>query len=333
MSEAETTREEETVRRLLQEAGPRPALPEDEIESLKETARAEWRRRYGVRSISPRRFRPWMAVAAAALLAAAGLLWWGRTRPPAFAAAVASVERSSGVAHWEIGHPLPAGSELDTGTGSDKPGRIALRMAGGASVRLDAGTRVRLASPTVVELGRGAVYVDTGADAGRREEVAVRTPAGDFEGVGTQFEVRTDGEGGTARLRVREGRVRLARGREEVLTGVGEELVVRGDGGLVRSPIALYGPEWDWVLEAAPIPDIEGVKVRTFLGWISRETGWRVEFADQETAAAAESVVLHGSVAHLTPADAIGVVLSSAGLGHRVSDGTLLVFIPRKGRS
>jgi hypothetical protein len=333
MSEAETTREEETLRRLFQEAGPRPALPEDEIESLKETARAEWRRRYGVRRIPPRPFRPWMAVAAAALLAAAGLVWWGRTRPPAFAAAVASVERSSGAAPWEIGHALAAGSELETGTGSDKPGRIALRMAGGASVRLDAGTRIRLAAATVVELRRGAVYVDTGAEPGRAEEVAVRVPAGLFQGVGTQFEVRADGEEAAARLRVREGSVRLDRGRESVLTAVGGELVVRGDGALVRRPIALYGPEWDWVLETAPMPGIEGVKVRTFLGWISRETGWRVELADEETASAADSVVLHGSIAHLTPVEAAGAVLSSAGLGHRVSDGTLVVFVPRKGRS
>jgi hypothetical protein len=77
------------------------------------------------------------------------------------------------------------------------------------------------------------------------------------------------------------------------------------------------------------MPDIEGVKVRTFLGWISRETGWRVEFADETTASAADSIVLHGSIAHLTPVEATGAVLSSAGLGHRVSDGTLVVFVAK----
>jgi hypothetical protein len=67
--------------------------------------------------------------------------------------------------------------------------------------------------------------------------------------------------------------------------------------------------------------------VRTFLEWIARETGRRVELADEETAALTDSVVLHGSIEHLTPTQAPGVVLPSSGLGHRVSDGALVVFV------
>jgi hypothetical protein len=68
------------------------------------------------------------------------------------------------------------------------------------------------------------------------------------------------------------------------------------------------------------------VKVRTFLDWIGRETGWRVQLADAETAALCDSIVLHGSIAHLTPAEAPSVVLPSSGLGYRLSDGALFVF-------
>ncbi len=198
-------------------------------------------------------------------------------------------------------------------------------------MRLDSDTRARFASATVVELERGAVYVDTGAEPRRREEVAVWTPAGVFEGVGTQFEVRA--EGGAAamtRLRVREGSVGLDRAGESVLTETGNELIVRGDGSLIRRRIQTYGPEWDWVVQAAPMPDIEGMKVRAFLDWIARETGLRVEIADDEAASLCDSTVLHGSIAHLTPAEAPRVVLSSAGLGHRVADGTLVVFVAEK---
>ena len=338
--------EEESVRRLLKDAGPRPALPADDLASIKEAAYTEWRRRYGDRGSRRRPVRLWMALAAAALLAAVGLVWWARIpdSAPASAPAAASIELLTGVARWEasgeiaqllpgaVGRPLPAGSELETQAGSERSGRLALRMAGGASLRLDAGTRVRLASATLVELTRGAVYVDTGAEPGRGEEVAVRTPAGLFQGLGTQFEVRAEGGGAATRLRVREGSVRLDRGDDSVRTDTGQELIVRSDGSLDHGRTAAYGPEWDWVLKTAPMLDIEGVKVRTFLDWIAREAGWRVELADEQTASLCDSIVLHGSINHLTPAEAPSVVLSSSGLGHRVSDGTLFVFVAEKSR-
>ncbi|HEU5250331.1 MAG TPA: FecR family protein [Thermoanaerobaculia bacterium] len=320
--------DDEMVRELLQGAGPRRPLPADDLVSIREAARIEWRHRYG-RAASPWSFRPWIAVAAAGLLAVAGLVWWARARQAASGSAVASIERAAGVGKWRTGDSLRGGSEIETRSELDGAGRLALRMAGGASVRLDSDTSVRLASAREVELDRGAVYVDTGAGPGRGEEVAVRTPAGLFVGLGTQFEVRAEESAGT-RLRVREGNVRLDRGGSPVLTGAGRELVVRGDGTLSEGAIAISGPQWDWVLATAPTIEIEGVKVVRFLDWIARETGWRVEYADEEATSLADSVELHGSIAGLTPVDATGVVLSSAGLGYRVSDGTLVVFVAKK---
>jgi ferric-dicitrate binding protein FerR (iron transport regulator) len=217
---------------------------------------------------------------------------------------------------------------------------LALRLAGGASVRLDAGTRVRLASAVRIELERGAVYVDSGAAAGgeRSPRVAVSTPAGVFEEIGTQFEVRIEADPGadpaaaTTRLRVRQGRVSLDRGpgpgagRSPLVAAAGEELEIGGDGRVVRRPAPLHGPEWGWVLATAPMLDIEGITVREFLDWVARETGWRVELADPETAAIAEATELHGSFGRLTPAEAPGPVLASCGLGYRVEGGTLVVF-------
>jgi hypothetical protein len=78
------------------------------------------------------------------------------------------------------------------------------------------------------------------------------------------------------------------------------------------------------------MPEIEGMKVRRFLDWIAREAGWRVEFANRDASELADSVDLHGSIAHLTPLDATGVVLSSAGLQHRVSNGTIVVSVSRE---
>lgn len=314
------------MRKLLGDAGPRPALPEEDLRAIRDAARGQWRRRYGAvpESKSPR--RAWLPLAAALLAGVIGLVWWTRDRPSVSAPTVASVERVSGGAQWKVGSPLVAGSTL--ATDGETPGRLTLRMRGGASVRLDVATQVRLASATMVELRRGAVYVDTGAASGRAEEIAVRAGNGLFRPAGTQFQVRVEGRETT--LRVREGRVAMDRRDGSVVTGAGEELIVRGDGGVVRRPVAVTGPGWDWVGETAPMLAIEGVKVREFLTWIGRETGLRVELADGEAAAVADSCVLHGSIEHLTLADAPRVVLSSCGLGHRVSGGTLVVFVAGK---
>jgi hypothetical protein len=338
--------EEEAVRQLLREAGARTALPHQDLAAVQRSAREEWDRRFVARGSRKVSGRWWLALAAAALLGAIGLVWW-RGRPetalPGPASSVGSIEVMTGdvrvvdaagqplrrISADMLGQPLAAGSGLRTARPGNGEGRIALRMAGGASVRLDAGTSLRLASTEIVELMEGAVYVDSRKGSGHRG-VAVRTPAGLFRDQGTQFEVRTEGSGPDAmtRLRVREGKVSLDRGEGAALvTAAGDELTVRSNGEPVRSSVRVSGPEWDWVLRTAPMPAIEGVRVRVFLDWLGRETGQRIRLADQKTAAVVDSVVLHGSIRHLTPAEAPGVVLSSSGLAHRVSGDTLIVFV------
>src|SRR5688572_16766831 len=277
MSEKKTTQEErewrgrpeeEAVRELLVSAGPRAELPQEDLAAIRDAARAEWRRRHGERAPSAPG-RRWALAAAAALVACLGGLWWmGRSQPPAAPPPqVATVELLRGsvrvfpagagapsdLGPGEVGRPLAAGSEIETGAGA---GRVALRTATGASLRLDAGTRVRLAAVDLIELRQGAVYIDTGVgDAGRG--LAVRAEAGLFQDTGTQFEVRTEGRGAevVTRLRVREGRVELDRAGGRVAAGAGEALVVRDDE-VVREAAPSYGPDWDWVTAAAPMLEI-----------------------------------------------------------------------------
>lgn len=321
--------EERRIEALLRDAGPRAAIPEEDLASIRESARIEWRRRYksaAVPASGVARRRWWIPVAAAAsiviVVGLVALLWRARpakSAPPAPEVA-AAVERAGVAAHWKTGTALAAGSVLDTGG----EGAVALRMVGGASLRVDESARIRLASRFMVELEAGAVYVDTAEG----ERVAIRAPAGVFHPAGTQFEVRVH-EGNT-RLKVREGSVALDGGAgSPAQASAGEELIVDPQGGIARHSIAPFGPEWEWVLAAAAMPDIEGMKVRRFLDWIAREAGWRVEFADGEAVSLADSVDLHGSVSHLAPREAIGVVLSSAGLEHRIANGALVVSVRR----
>jgi ferric-dicitrate binding protein FerR (iron transport regulator) len=317
--------EEDAVRQLLRDAGPRPLPPEDDIRAIRDAARAEWMRRY--ERDPRRRGRTWLAAAAVLLAGLIGLAWWTRARSSAVPP-VASVERVSGPVRWKVRSPVVAGSVLDTD--AETPGRVTLRMRGGASVRLDFATRVRFASATMVELERGAVYVDTGVSPRGSEDVTVRAGNVLVRPAGTQYQVRAGGH--AAKVQVREGRVAVNRGTQSLVAIAGEEVVLSDDGRVLRRAGTLSGPDWAWVGDAAPMLAIEGVKLREFLSWISRETGLRVEPADGEAVAVADSCVLHGSIENVAIADAPGVVLSSCGLGHRISDGTLAVFVAKKGR-
>lgn len=338
MSELEKARrEEEEVRRLLAKAGPRLPMPEEDRAAIVEAAREVWIRRYGQRKDPGKPGRWWIVLAAAALVATIGLVWWMNVPdPPPAVPQVASIEIVAGdVRMWQptgegpvpltpglLGRPLPAGVELETG----ETGRLALRMDG-VSVRLDVGTRIRLSAVKLIHLTRGAVYVDSGTAPGA---MAVQAPNAFFYDIGTQFEVRIERNG--TRLRVREGHVMLLRPESSIVTGVGEELIVRADGRIAQGKATVYGPEWDWILQTAPRLDIEGLKVRAFLDWLAREKGWRLEFADNEAAALADSTVLHGSIEHLSLTEAPGVVLASCGLGHRVEGGRMVVFVVDKSR-
>lgn len=303
--------EEEQVRHLLEEAGARPEVPPEELARIKAAFRAEWQERVGRRR-ARRPGRLFLSLAASLLAALGlGLAWWFWPSPPVPPARVES--------RTETGEEIRPGTVLET---AGEP--AAFRLQGGPSLRLDAGSRARPVSMSAVRLERGAVYVDSEAR-GREGTVAVQTPLGVVREVGTQFEVRLLGE--TVRVRVRTGAVRVGPHRAEA----GTELVLRADGSTARGRIAAYGPEWSWVLKAAPPIRIEGKILADVLDDVVRETGWtiRVEEESRAVVDAASRVVLHGDVGHLTPDQVPEVVLPGAGLDHRVVDGVLILRAPR----
>lgn len=291
--------EEEQVRHLLEEAGPRPEVPPEDLAKIKAAFRAEWQEHLRRRRSPDRRL--WLL--AASVVLALGLGWW--LWPAAPAVPVARVESS--------GETIRGGAKVETG---ESP--AAFRLAGGSSLRLDAGSRVRLVSASEVWLERGAVYLDSEGVG----TVAIHTPLGTVTEVGTQFEVRLLGS--AVRVRVREGAVRV----DSHQADAGTELTLRADGSVTRSRIAAYGPPWSWVLKAAPPLRIEGLTLEEVLEGVVRETGWTVRYEDPGIAASAGEIVVHGDVGHLAPDQALEVVLPGAGLDHRVVDGVLILRAP-----
>jgi ferric-dicitrate binding protein FerR (iron transport regulator) len=259
-----------------------------------------------------------LALAASLILALAVVWWWRKEGPPPAPEVVATIEVLKGEIRLEGGERAAVGQPLLSGTVLGTEGRAALRLSGGESVRLDKGTRVRLAAVNKLELQAGAVYVDS-----RGGSLEIGTDFGKVRDVGTQFEVRLE-DG--LRVRVREGVVSLTReGGVSHSVSEGGELRVRRDGSTSRSIIEPHGPEWSWVLAAAPSMDIDGLKLSEYLDWVSRETALKVRYEDPALASLASTIRLRGSIEGLAPDESLSVILAGSGLGYRIEGGSLLI--------
>lgn len=335
--------DEGRVEELLERAGPLPELPEEDLEAITATARSAWRSCWGDAPIRetrrPGRRRLAVAAALAATLAlAVGLGWWWRgldpSGSPELAAHLEAVSGSVALAGDAVaaeipsaGQPVPAGAVIITGGPSGPPfdleGRVSLRLATGATVRLDAESRLLVVSASVLELARGTVYLDTGTAVSSDARVEVRTALGTARDVGTQFMVRVEQE--AMSVRVREGAVAVERGGATFRTGAGRQVVLHRDGRVERREAPGYGSPWEWVTAAAPPFELEGRTLAELLDWVSRETGWRVRFADRALAESADGIVLHGSLGGVGPDQAPFVVLPGAGLEGDLREGVLTV--------
>lgn len=333
-------RPEDEVESLFHLAGRRPRLADPVVAPIKAAARAAWRS--SVRRTARRRAVGIGVAVAAGLLLAIGLaLREPETSHPPQPLGKLEVETGDVLVTGSQGprQVLTAGSVITTGTS----GRAALRLAGGPSVRIDVASVVRIESADVVALDRGGAYVDSGPASAGTAAIEIATALGSVRHVGTQFEVRLlgapqwdepvldeqgPGEPSAAaalRVRVREGTVLVEHAGRTYEARAGAELVLSAGGEEQRATAPVEGAIWDWVQETAPPLDIEGTTLAVFLDWVSRETGLPCRFSDPALERAALGTVLHGSIAGLTPEEALSVVLPGCGLApHRVEGALLL---------
>jgi ferric-dicitrate binding protein FerR (iron transport regulator) len=245
----------------------------------------------------------------------------------------ARVERIAGsvqlLRDHEQSRSIALGESLSPGTVvTGETGRLAIRVSGAHSLRLDHSTEVRLGHGGVI-LVRGAIYFESGAAGASSPAFQVSTPAGEVQHLGTQYEARVH-EGSTS-VSVREGQVRLGGDElpgQPLLVSAGEELFVSTTGHIERRPVSLHGARWAWASAIAPAFDIENRSAADFLAWIAREHGWALRFDSDDARSAARAAVLHGSISSLTADQALRRVATITGLSFSVADGVLTVSVP-----
>ncbi len=320
---------DDDIERVLKAAGLRERVPFEIESAAREHLRREWRAIVAGRRGARRRVGSFAL--AASVLVAAFALWFVALRPDAAAGPVATMAvalndvrvRSGWLQGWEpatAGRSLKAGESLETGP----DGRAGISIPGIASARLDHDTRIRLASAERLVIERGALYVDSGTGAPGDSRLAVETPTGSLRHIGTQYEVRLDGS--DVRVRVREGRVEWQSKSGAVERGdAGEQFTIAADGAVKRMQSARYGQTWDWIASTTPAIDIEGRPLADFLAWAGRELGREVVFASPEIRQETAAIVVHGSVAGLTPQQALDAVLATTSVRGSLGQGRIVV--------
>lgn len=323
----ETNDDDRDLGELLRAAGRREPPPPDAAARVRAAVSAEWRDVVAARARRRQRFT---AFAMAAGVAAVALTAW-LVRPAGLGSApatpIATVARLDGTMEvrppggdWRaaaVRDPATAGVSLRTAPA----GRAVLAWGGGATVRVDEDTRLALADGRIV-LESGAVYVDGGAAAGgTAPEIA--TPLGVVRHLGTRYEVRVAPE--RLRVTVRDGRVEVANGVNRAVASGGERLTVALDGTVSRERVPTYGSDWSWLDALAPALAIDGRRVGEVVASVARETGRELRYASPEARAAADEVVLRGSVEGLAPDLALRAVLATTRLEARVHGAEIVV--------
>lgn len=328
MDEARKSPAPEPEGRLIRAAGSRLEPPRERRERIRAAVHAAWLP--AARARQRRRYIFWaIGSTAAALIALAVLPAVWRMVFPASGEVLARVERAAGdvelVRHGAV-LKVQAGDELRLGDCLFTPlgVRASLVLASGTSLRVDAGSRLRALGPGCFELEAGAVYVDSGTQAGSGGPVEIVTALGNTRDIGTQFEVRLASE---LVVRVREGKVELSRGSEVVTAKAGEQLTAPASAAVTRAEIPVTGQAWDWATELAPAFKMDGRRAAECFAWICREKGWTLAYADAKAEAAARAAILHGELAGTTPEATLEAVLAISNLAATTKDGVLTVAL------
>lgn len=322
--------EEEAVRGLLREMAPEGEPSAEVRERIRLAVAAEWRAAVAPVRTSRGWPRPALALAASLAVAAValGIFQAGSPTAPQIAATLTRLSGPVEVgvdADWQpvtAGQSLRVGQQLVTGP----QGKAALTLARGVTLRVDANTRLAMSGIDRMVVERGAVYLDAGNRTAARPALQIDSAFGSTRHLGTQYEVRVSPA--EMQVSVREGRVELSgptRSTSAVVAQAGEQLVIGATGAVARRAVDRRDARWNWIADVTPPYAIEDRRLAEFLAWVCRETGRELSFASPEVEATAQSIILRGSVAGLSPNAALAAVMATTNLSYTDDDARLVI--------
>jgi len=315
------------IGRLIHYAGARETISPERLEKARQRVGTHWEHVVAEQrhNRGGTRFR-YVAVAASIVVAvgASLLLWRAVDVPPAIVSA--SVDRVLGevmLADQVAGKGDVIG--VDTLIATSPDSRIALRMAGGQSLRIDTSSQLLLHSSNHVSLQAGGVYIDTDT-ASNPLPIMVSTPFGVARDVGTQFQVRLAAS--VLMVGVRDGVVEVAQTGQRSLS-VNKDRFVELDmnGKKAERVLSTDDPSWDWVETVAPEFDIQGVSLKQYLTWYAGQKGIALVWADDASQAKAEGIELAGSIAGTMLHEGLLTVQQIAPFDYRIEGDTIWVKV------
>jgi ferric-dicitrate binding protein FerR (iron transport regulator) len=315
------------VGRLIRHVGGREAVPGERMERARKNVQAHWERVVAEQRPARKVSRQRLFAAAAGIVMALGVTvvvqqLGGAPEMPV----PASVDRVLGealIAGEPAGQGRAVGMNTEVVTGAE--GRIALRMAGGQSLRVDTTSRVTIHSPNHVSLDSGALYIDT-AFAEGPAPILVSTPMGTAQDIGTQFQVRLTAT--SMVVGVRDGRVEVAHaGRRGMEVEKGHYAEFDADGGHAQYVLAADDPDWSWIGTVAPEFEIEGASLEQYLRWYAHEAGVILDWADEASERNAAEARLSGSIAGASVHDSLEIVQRIAPFEYRLSQERLWIRV------
>jgi ferric-dicitrate binding protein FerR (iron transport regulator) len=311
---------------LLREGLQVAPLSETAMSRIRAAAESEWRANFIERR--PRRWLPYAAAAVLLAVLSMGGVYFAGSMGEDHGEPAARLVRSESAGVVEVhtlrqATPLVVGSVVKSARRYRANGQALFELEGGGNLRVAAGSEFEIVARNVVRLASGELYLDIPPGAHASAAFVVRTPAGEFRHVGTQFALAIIR--GETRLRVREGSVHWLAAGDESTVGAGTEVLFSNGSKTVVRPIDTSGKEWDWTASTTPDFEIDNRPLAEFLEWVARESGRMLTFADDQARTKAATIRMHGSVHGLTPMQALSAVMAATELRFDLPDGQIRV--------
>ncbi len=315
------------VGRLIHLAGAREAVEKERFARVREDVHQHWRQ------VVTDHNRPnhldhlgIMAVAASLVAVVGALLFISNVTSLRPGDTLANVERIVGDVKI-AGRSIGPGSVIaaDEIISTDENSRIALRLNGGQSLRINSSSRVTVHNANHLSLDLGAIYIDT-AYALNRSPLVVTTPLGTAQDIGTQFQVQMTASKMVVGVRKGVVEVKTA-GQPGLSVDSGQFVELDQSGQGAAKPLKKAGPDWDWVEKVVPGFDIEGATLEAYLEWYSNERALDLSWADPKSERKVQRTVLSGSIGGYSLDEGLKLVQQIAPFKYWISDGRLWVEV------